>query len=84
MHSSYSKRSIGELLLYADELTGVDTAGSNDTWCIVIGKAWPLSTGNVDPRTPSLAAALLELAEARGDAGVEQALYDVAAATPSF
>lgn len=72
----YRVRRVHDFYLYSDELVEVDVFARDDDWAVVVGKAWPLSTGVIAPECESTASELFALLESRGDAGVEEALYD--------
>ncbi|MFD2759365.1 hypothetical protein [Gulosibacter faecalis] len=74
----YGVRRVGDFYLYADELVEVDVYVRDDDWAVVVGKAWPMSSGIVAADCESPAAELFALLGAQGDAGVEEALYDFA------
>lgn len=64
-------------ILYLDELSDVATAVEGEDWVVVVGKAWPLSSGQLaeDVDVPS---SMLGEMRTGGVAAVERALYDVA------
>ncbi|MFD2759368.1 hypothetical protein [Gulosibacter faecalis] len=68
----------GQYHLYFDEILEIDVAVSGPDWCLVVGKAWPLSSGKISPDSTSVARQLLDLHVQGWDQAVEEALYDVA------
>lgn len=74
----YERTVFSDMFLYADTITKTSVASEGDAWCLVVGEAWPLSSGVISPRTESLPRDLLSLQRNGGKDAIADALYDLA------
>lgn len=73
----YTSRQLHGHMLYTDEVVETDIAEDGSDWAVIVGKAFPLSTGTLPTDGASLAEPLLRFARDHGLPTVEEALYDL-------
>lgn len=63
--------------VYRDELVEAQSAHNDDDAVLVLGKAWPLSSGTIGMSRTHVADRLLAIAVSKGLEALEEALYDL-------